>query len=274
MHSKVIQAKAGVGARPARGSWGRFWGILALAGLTAFSAHAQVDVSLTVPHQSYLQFEGILVTVTVWNKTDQFLKLGDSAQDDASIRLNVRNARNEELEPSDDECVMPSVMISPGGKREVIVDVSMRFPMATEGRYMISAVLTRGDVTRESKSSLVDVVPGLELGSQSLAVPGDAPRSYRYSMRYWSRGGAEYMFLRVDELATGVNYGVFKLGKLVRVTKPTLTVSAAGDVRVIHQSGPLAYTHSLLRASKDGVEYVSQSLHLKNGDPYPAVAAE
>jgi hypothetical protein len=126
----------------------------------------------------------------------------------------------------------------------------------------------------ESGAAMIDIVPGLPITSTERLVSGYRERLRRFSLRYWTRAGHEYLFLSVDEAKGGYNYGVFELGKLLRVRKPALRVDRKGDVKVWHQTGSDRYLLSILQSRPDSVTLVRQSDHQEDGSPYSAKAED
>jgi hypothetical protein len=82
------------------------------------------------------------------------------------------------------------------------------------------------------------------------------------------------LFLTIVESASGMSYGVFDLGLLVRVSAPTVMVEGSDRVKVNHQSGPDRYTKTVFESRLDSVRFIDQTYHLANGDPYPVRGAK
>ncbi|MBL7115723.1 MAG: hypothetical protein ISS35_08140, partial [Kiritimatiellae bacterium] len=99
-------------------------------------------------------------------------------------------------------------------------------------------------------------------------VPGsdDARRTYR--VLYWKRGLYEFAFLRVDEVPSKFNYGVFELGKIVRSSVPQLETTLQGDVTVRHQCAADCYIRTQFKSEMEGVRFVDQKYEKEDGSPY------
>jgi hypothetical protein len=109
----------------------------------------------------------------------------------------------------------------------------------------------------------------MELTRLKRYLPGYEDVERIYSVRYLARGDSEVAFLCVDEVPSGLNYGVFRLGNIIRLFKPTLEMDSRGRVTVTHQSRPYCFTRTNFLSSRHQVYCVDQSYHLPDGRPYP-----
>ncbi len=76
------------------------------------------------------------------------------------------------------------------------------------------------------------------------------------------------MFLRVEEKAGDMVYGVFLLGGLIRVFKPALNVDRKGNITVIHQSGRSVFTKTTFRSEPYSVRFMDQVYINEDGVPF------
>ena len=97
----------------------------------------------------------------------------------------------------------------------------------------------------EVSPPFLDVLPGLEIARLSAGVPAEPDATRLYTLRTLNRDRVEVMFLRIDDDDRGVCYGVFELGRIVRLYEPKLQVDETGNVHILHQSGPWQFTHSV-----------------------------
>jgi hypothetical protein len=75
----------------------------------------------------------------------------------------------------------------------------------------------------------------------------------------------------VDEDEGKTSYGVFPLGGLIRVAKPTIEVDRKGNIRVVHQLNRDCFIRSEFESNQDGVFFLDQSYLGVDGKPYPFV---
>jgi len=240
--------------------------------LSSLWAPAGVELDLRLEYGEYLQYEPVRAYVSVYNDSDTPLVIRNrEGRGLARLDLIVRRTQNDLMQRTSDRPVHAGSVLEPDGRTELMLEVSELYDIVGNGRYFVKATLEHGGRKYETPIRIITVVPGMELARKSKSVPGNPDRIRSYSLRYWAREGRGYLFLRVDEEETRLNYGVFQLGPLVRVSTPVLEVSRAGEVVVSHQCSRGCYMRTVLKSLAGGVTLVDQTYHLPNGDPYPFV---
>ena len=158
--------------------------------------------------------------------------------------------------------LVKGVVIEPGRGREIRRDLTLWYDMGAMGRYMVTAEIAWDGRIMASRPVVLEVVRGIELQQVSRGVRGYPNLKRTYSLRYWPREGAEQLFLSVDESPTGLNYGVFRLGPVVRVFKPVVEVDGQGKIVVVHQSTSRRFVRSVLKGSRERIYFEGQSVHV------------
>jgi len=229
-----------------------------------------LELSLDIEHGSYLQYEPIMAFLTVRNDSDTPFVVHENMEADASsIDFEIRPEGREALDRTGAAPVIKRVRIDPDGSREVFADLTMYYNLTGLRRYTVAARTRRAGRTYLSDRKSFEVVRGMELARAKRAIP-DYPELVReYYLRYWLREGREHLFLSVDEPASGLNYGVFSLGRVVRLTPPVVKVDRRGEVVVVHQSGIRMHTRSVFLSNREGVRFIDQTYHLPDGKPFP-----
>ena len=152
-----------------------------------------------------------------------------------------------------------------------MVDISKWYSFARMGRYNLEFYGLWKGVKFKSNAIKIDVVGGFELGSVDKNLSGYTDKIRHYGLRYWKRGDFEHLFLRIDEPANRMNYGVYDLGKIIRFFKPILKVDGDDNIKIIHQTGRDCYKKTRFKSTPAGVIFVDQSYHLESGAPYPHI---
>ena len=246
-----------------RGIWRA--GMLA-AWLAGSAAHADLGILLEVEHTTFLRLETVLVFVTVTNRSPDVLVL-DQKESPGRARLDfdvrrigqgaVKRIRRSPLERP--------LELQPGEGRRLLVELDHAFDMSATGDYIIEAYVIREDLRYGTKPRSISVVRGIPLDSVSQSVPGQPGLVRNMSLSYLAREQHETLFLSVDEPRSGLNYGVFALGPLVRIFRPVLESPGDGRIVVVHQSGPRQYMRSILQSTPGSVRMVDQSYESVKG---------
>lgn len=229
---------------------------------------AGVYVTLEMEHVDYLQYEKMTAFVTVYNDDDYNLVIDSSKTNrtDALRFLINRNMKDPAIKINRLPLI-DHLELKPGEKKTLMFDVSLWYSLSAVGSYDIVAELEHGGRKWASKRTLVDVVDGIQTASTTRSIPGDPNRVRTYSLRYWTRERHECLFLRVEEEASDMVYGVFPLGGLIRIFKPVLDVDRKGNVTVIHQSGRSVFTKTTFVSEPYSVRFVDQVYINEDGVP-------
>ncbi|MBM4147979.1 MAG: hypothetical protein FJ224_02895 [Lentisphaerae bacterium] len=233
-----------------------------------------LGMAVQMEHRSYLKFENIHAFVTVRNSGfDEISVVDPSENRDVTLKPVLERLPGGQLPEEEDRPGIRPFRLRSGAKELVHFDVTKWFGPLAQGKYAISVEFRLGSASYRSEKILFDVVGGIEITRQQRSVPGYPDRVLTYSLRYWHRPDrghpAEWLFLVVDDEDEGLNYGVFNLGRLLRVTHPEMDIEPGGIVRVVHQMGRDCFARSVLSVSGAGVHFVDQTLHLPHGEPYP-----
>jgi len=243
--------------------------------LSPLVSSAELGLSLRFEHTSFLRFEPINVFVSIHNNSETPFVLDEDAKDcSAHVRFVTERKNHDPVSRISDSPVIRKLKVMPDETQEMMVDISLWYDVGLPDRYIVGAQVDWNGKTFKSNKIAIDVVRGIEMESMSKSMPEHPEIMCRYSIRYWARENSEYLFLCVDDENNSTNYGVFKLGRVIRVFKPVIQVDRDGNVKVIHQSGTKCYTHSFFKTSKDGVRFTDQTYHLSNGEPYPFIKRE
>lgn len=238
--------------------------------LAPASARSQIRLGLRAEHTSVLQFEAVRVFITIYNDSADLL-VADPSPKVANFVLRplviARDGRPAALVGK--APFLRRLRVMPDREEVVMREMSAWCDMVRTGRYLMTVLGTWKGGTYESNQAMVTVVPGLQLTSLEKPLTGYDDRTRRYSLRYWKRGRWEHLFLRVDQLEDSMNYGVFELGPLLRLVKPTLEVDRGGNIKTVHQSGPDCFTRSVFKSEPTEVRFINQTYHLADGRPYP-----
>jgi hypothetical protein len=233
---------------------------------------AQIRIGLKVEHETVLQYETVRVFITIYNDSKQTLVI-DKEYGDFVLEPFLFNMAKEPVELLNKRPICKELRIRAGAKETVMVDISNWYNFSRIGGYDLEIFGLWKDVKFKSNRVHINVVSGFELASFDKNLSGYTAKIRHYSLRYWKRGNAEHLFLRIDEPENKMNYGVYDLGKIIRFFKPILKVDADDNIKVIHQIGFDCYKKTLFSSTPDSVTFVDQSYHLDSGAPYPNMRA-
>ncbi len=234
------------------------------------TAEAQIRIGLKMEHETLLQYETVKAFISIYNDSKQTLVI-DKEYGDFKLVPFLLNSSNEPESLINKNPICSELRVRAGQKEVILVDISRWYNFSRMGRYRLEIQGLWKNVKFTSNVVDISVVGGFELGFVDKNLSGYTDKVRHYGLRYWKRGNAEHLFLRVDEPANRMNYGVYDLGKIIRFFTPIIKVDADDNVKVIHQTGRDCYKKTLFSSTPMGVTFVDQSYHLEDGTPYPHI---
>jgi hypothetical protein len=125
------------------------------------------------------------------------------------------------------------------------------YQLRAPGAYAVVARIQGPGGLVTSSRQFLDIVPGMAVAQMVKTGRGDI--RYTYRLRTISRDREEHLFLRVDDEARSLCYGVHDLGSLIRLVDPVLRSDGRGRVHVLHQSAPTRFTHSVFESDGEPI---------------------
>lgn len=226
---------------------------------------AQMALSIRVEASTVLQFEPLQVYLTLLNNSGvPFVVNCDDPRNMSSVDFRIERGRDLVSRINNQIPVVDNLRVMPDEKREIMLDLSHSYNIGQMGTYLVSAVVNANGKEMISGKIAVDVVRGIELDSLRKSAPGHYDGEREYTLLYWNRKGVERLFLRVDGVEDSTNYGVFDLGILLRVLRPSVKVDRKGNIEVFHQSTPSQFLLTSFSSTYDGLVFVDQESRVES----------
>lgn len=219
-------------------------GLGAVIGLMVLPAWiaAQVAITLTLPSAKALLYEDVIATVVIQNNSGQMLTL-DSIPGTVRFWLDVERDVGQIIRRRDDAPLVSDVKIMPGEVRTFGFNVPRLYAIRSLGRYKIRAGVEMNGAHCVSPETMLEIVNGFEFQRLTAGVPGDAHAMRTYILSYLQRDGVENIYLRIEDADKTV-YGMFNLGRVVRVRPIEVKVDEAGNVHVLFQTMGMGFVHT------------------------------
>ncbi len=216
------------------------------------ASRAQIDLSFSIEHAEFLELEPIPAVVTLINQFPGTFK-GDK---DYRLRFDITDAAGVQVKPRKQQAPWLPPDLAPGTTATFTNDLSFLYALDRHGPYTVVARLQVGDRQVVSQRVFIDVMPGALLTETEGWTPDGKSRTF--SLRQLSRKNISRLFLRVDDRAKSLCYGVLELGRYVPMKTPELKVDQQGVAHVLHMTAPTRFVHTIF--SPDG-ELVAQQFH-------------
>ena len=219
-------------------------GLGAVIGLMAVPAWvvAQVAITLTLPSAKALLYEDVIATVVIQNNSGQMLTM-DSFRGPVRFWLDVERDGGRIISRRDDAPLVSDVEIMPGEVLTFGFNVPRLYAMRSQGLYKMRAGVEMNGAHYVSPEKTLEIVSGFEFQRLTAGVPGDAYAMRTYILSYFQRDGVENIYLRIEDADKTV-YGMFNLGRVVRVRPTEVKVDEAGNVHVLFQTMGMGFVHT------------------------------
>ena len=219
-------------------------GISVVFGLMAVPAWvtAQVAITLTLPSAKALLYEDVIATVVVQNNSGQMLTM-DSTRGTVRFGLDVEREGGWIIRRRDDAPLVSAVKIMPGEVRTFKFNVPRLYAIRNQGVYKIRAGVDMNGAHYVSPETTLEVAAGFEFQRLMAGVPGGTHAIRTYILSYFQRDNVENIYLRIED-DDKIVYGLFNLGRIVKVRPPEIKVDEVGNVHVLFQTIGMAFVHT------------------------------
>jgi len=226
---------------------------------------AQVQMKVQPEHTQLVRYEAVNLFVSILNESPYPLTFG--GENGARLSFFIERGLDTPADRINASPLIESVTIDAGRSRDILCDVSRWYDLGPVGNYGARAIVEWRGETYQSAQVRFDVVNGLPISNETRTMWSDTEFTREFNLCYLARGGSEHLFLSVDDRRAGINYGVFDLGRIVRLYPPVLRVGRDGSLSVLHQSGFGRYTLNTLRVSAEQVRFLDQNYIGEDGQP-------
>lgn len=216
--------------------------------LLALSSSAQIKLGMELKPVLALEYENLMSRLTLLNNTGDELSFATNGN--CRIRYVVRDHAGAPVTRRvPDALAFHDVTVAPSMMLVLTNRLNDLYALNQAGSYTVEVEVEWGGLSFSPPRKYLDVVPGITIAEMESGVPGG--RGVRhFLLKVLNRDRQDRLFLRMDDPVGEVCYGVFDLGRHVRMEAPTLRMDGSGFLHILHQSGP--YEHTYCVVSSDG----------------------
>jgi hypothetical protein len=245
---------------------------IALLGLAAFRAAAQVTVELEQDQSQFLPAEPMPLAVKITNRSGQPIHLGADAN---WITFSIESVDGFVVIKNSEVPVQGAFDLESSQEGIKRVDLAPNFILNKAGRYKVTATMHIPDwtATVTSAPKFFDIVHGATVWSQDFGVrtgTNTAPEVRKFTLEQ-----ANYLKFQLRlyvQLSDGDEARVFRtepLGPMVAFAQPEAQIDPGSHLHVLWQGGAQSFTYCLVNA--DGKLQRRETYDNFNGRPRLAV---
>ncbi len=223
---------------------------LALLCAAAPSLHAQINVSLDIPHRLFLCYEPIIATVSITNMSGRDLTLEDHGPD-RWFGFEILDSQGMPIPPRAPNDHLPPLTIPIGQTVQRKVNLVRSYPVTDYGVYHVRATVYMAGLDKyfASPGTAVEVTEGKTVWQQTVGIPDgqDNAGQYRsYELLTFRQPKENMLYVRIQNHDAGIVYGTFPLGPLVDGYPPEAQVDVLSQLHVLQMVEPKAYVYTRL----------------------------
>ena len=191
------------------------------------AALAQLEISATMPQQSYLLFEGIPVEVNIDNRSGETLQLGGQ-EPNAVLRFVVRNTRNQIVHRSDVPLHETMWVIPDGIRSARTFDLVQLYDIRRANSYRCEVRLVALDEQFSPPPLLFSVKSGTE---QRKIRRRNVDRSF--ALISVNRAEGDDLMLRVSDYTEQDILGTYSLERVMLFLPPQMEMDDRGNLHIL-----------------------------------------
>lgn len=211
-----------------------------LAGLVP-SARAQIELSTTLDHTVYLQFEPVIARTQVKTGIGQPVVF-NADETGPRFYFRVNDQFGHQMPPLPDAPKVPPTMVPAQATIGFTNNMLRVYNLTQPGFYSVQPCVDWMGKTYQGEKRHIEVVAGREVIRVTGSVPVDGS-SRTYRILHINRRQQDHLLLRIDDEVANLCYGVFSLGRSVLNEKPALVVDASGNAHILFKASPQRSVH-------------------------------
>lgn len=236
--------------------------------LLLVESRGEANFSARLAHKVTLQYESVLVEVTVKNETGDTMNIGPGGT--GLLSFVIERKPGYPVKEFKGARPISGATVDPFSSRTFSINVSRSYDLRKTGPYNLVARLQTDETILRSSRMLLEVVPGFVLKSLKARIEGGRERR-EYTLRTLLRGRGHELFLRIEDREHKLCYGVYNLGRLVQSEQPAMMTDRVGELHILHLASPSRFTHTISAASGNSIK---QSYISREGAPARLVRVE
>ena len=217
---------------------------------------SEIMVDLKLDSSDFVSGERIRGVVDIANPSPDKISVGYSNSKDRFFVEVFRASSMQQLTKVSKHAFVASFRIESSEGQKLEVFLGDHYGLRETSRYLAKPVLVHNGIRYEGAVRAFDVVDGVHLtgAMQMFKTRNGLRRSF--SLVYWSRSSSEHLFLRAkDEGASNRIWETRDLGPMLRLEKPSVSVTPRGEVVVLHRLNRDQFVRSEFWSLPDALEF-------------------
>ena len=238
--------------------------------LGAATAHAQIELDVTLARHAYILYEPIIATITVTNNTGHEVTFEDTGAKQW-FNLDVTRLDGGIVQPYDADYKLRPLTVHAGETLRRQIDLTPLFPIREMGTHRIRANIYYNEADKFFYSNYVtfELTDGKLLWRQNVGSPTDIGSTRQVSLLTHTLLDKMLLYVRVRDEDGNTVYTTQSLGRVITSGRePQEFFDRNNVLHVLHESFPGSYLYTEI--NMDG-ERLNQVAYLRVGASRPTL---
>ncbi|MCW1887579.1 arrestin family protein [Luteolibacter flavescens] len=246
----------------------RLFFALLFSSLCLATAHAQVEVRMTMGRNNFVAGESVPVSISVTNRSGQDIILQGNNRT-GWLDLMVSSLSGKPLTPMG-QPTFGAVKIGLGQTMSRTVDLAQIYPLQTVGNYSVYAVVRMPGQENGVMSNRLtfNSNSARTYWTQKIGLPGKPGQGREYKVLQFNSGSKTMLYAQVIDTRTGNSIKTHPLGEALVFRKPSVTLDNRQVMHVLYLISPDMWGH--VRVDSAG-KLLGRELHKRGAGSDPVL---
>ena len=222
---------------------------------------SEISVDLKLDESDYVVRERIRGVVDVRNMSPDRISVGYANSKDLLFVEVFKASDMSQLEETKRRPFVAAFRLEPNEGQKLETFLGDHYGVDEPRRYLARPVLVHAGHRFEGQYRAFDVVPGLRVATAVQMFSTRAGVRRVFDLVRWSRKGNEHLFLSAHDEGGGDRAWITTdIGPMMRMTPPTVSIMAGGEVVVIHRNGGDSFVRSEFWSLPDALDFRSRQM--------------
>ena len=227
----------------------KMW-LLLLALTSIFTLKADVVMRLSIPRNYYMQYEPVMLTLTLRNSSGQALIFGSEAEFKGYLGIEATDIHARPIKGNNNKVDLRGLILKPGVDQSIRINLGKWLNVTRLGTYRIKLFVSHPMLKNEYESNMVTftVSPGRVFWSKTFGIPkldtskmGEPAVQRTYNIKALQDKSEVYLFLFIED--ADKIYSIKKIGMLLGHEHPKCEVDMINRLHILLPLSPKVFQY-------------------------------
>lgn len=228
---------------------------------SAFAEASEITVDFKLDQTEFVLGERIRGVVDIVNVSPGVVAYGYADAVDRFFIEVYRSHDGSQMQKVSKGPFVASFLLKPNEGQKLEAFLGDHYGLSYAGRYLAKPVLVHDGIRFEGQPRAFDIVPGMPSVKALQLFSNHAELKREFELVTWRREGGEHLFLTAKDLGGKEHrWRTIDLGKVMKITKPSISILKTGEIVVLHRFNSDNFVRSELWSVPQGIEFIGHEL--------------